>query len=338
MLRLFFILLFGCTSSSDPKPQPESSSDKEISSSIVVYSGRGESMVGELFTQLEKELGIDIEVQYGSTSEMVTRMLTEGEQSPADIIFAQDSGHLGALSNAGALEKLPTDILEQVDARFRDDQGTWVGTSGRLRVLVYDSTKITAAELPKSLKELADPKWKGKLGWAPSNGSFQAHVSALRHLWGEDETKEWLQGVQKNEPKRYPKNSPQVKAANEGTLVIGWVNHYYLHSKLSNSSERKAKNYSFPAADAGNIMMLAGVGVRKNSTNQEAAHKVINALISEKGQSHFTLNNYEYPTRPNVQTNPDVPDINIEHLVKVPQKHLADLAPTRTLLQELALQ
>ena len=100
MLRLFFILLFGCTSSSDPKPQPEASSDKEVSSSIVVYSGRGESMVGELFTQLEKELGIDIEVQYGSTSEMVTRMLTEGEQSPADIIFAQDSGHLGALSNA----------------------------------------------------------------------------------------------------------------------------------------------------------------------------------------------------------------------------------------------
>ena len=85
-------------------------------------------------------------------------------------------------------------------------------------------------------------------------------------------------------------------------------------------------------------MMLAGVGIRKNSQNQQAAQKIINALISEKGQSHLTLNNYEYPTRPNVQTNPDVPDINIEHLVQVPQKHLADLAPTRSLLQELALQ
>ena len=339
MLRLFFILLVGCTSSSTtPEPTPDLSAGKTTSSSIVVYSGRGESMVGELFQQLEKELGVDIEVQYGSTSEMVTRLLTEGNQSPADIIFAQDSGHLGALSNAGALEKLPTAILEQVDARFRDDDGTWVGTSGRLRVLVYDSTKITDDELPKSLKELADPKWKGKLGWAPSNGSFQAHVSALRHLWGEKETKEWLQGVQRNTPKRYPKNSPQVKAANEGTLLIGWVNHYYLHSKLKNSTDRKAKNYSFPSTDAGNIMMIAGVGVRADSENKDAAYKVINALISQKGQSHFTINNYEYPTRPNVPTNPDVPDINIEHLIKVPQKHLADLAPTRALLQELALQ
>jgi iron(III) transport system substrate-binding protein len=293
-------------------------------------------MVGELFAKIEDELKLDIEVQYGSTPEMVTRLLTESDQSPADIIFAQDSGHLGALSTQSRLEVLSPSLLDDVDSKFQAKDGTWIGTSGRLRVLVYDSEKYTVDQLPKSLKDLADPKWKGELGWAPGNGSFQAHVSALRHLWGEDETKQWLEGVMANEPKRYPKNSPQVKAADDGELGIGWVNHYYLHRL--DPDGRTAVNYSFPSEDAGNIMMLAGVGIRKNSPNKEAAEKVIEYLVSIEGQSHFTVNNFEYPTRPKVPTNPDVPDINIGHLIDVPQEHLADVGPTRTLLKELSLQ
>ena len=333
MVHLFLSVFFACSSSETTTSKPVS--EKETPS-VVIYSGRGESMVGDLFSKMEKELNIDIEVQYGSTSEMVTRLLTEGEQSPADIIFAQDSGHLGALSNKNILEKLSFNLLENVAARFRDEAGTWVGTSGRLRVLVYDSKTLSPDELPKSLKELADPKWKGKLGWAPGNSSFQAHVSALRHIWGEEETKKWLQAMKDNTAKRYPKNSPQVKDANEGLLSIGWVNHYYLHRL--DSEGRTAKNYSFPTKDAGNIMMLAGVGIRKGSTNKEQAEKIINYLISVEGQSYFTKNNYEYPTRPNVPTNADVPDLNLNHLMDVPQHHLADLGPTRTLLQELSLQ
>lgn len=306
------------------------------SPTIIVYSGRGEALVGELFTQIEEELKVNIEVQYGSTPEMVTRLLTEADQSPADIIFAQDSGHLGALTKQDRLETLSPSILDDVDSRFQAKDGTWIGTSGRLRVLVYDSKKYTVDQLPTSLKDLADPKWKGVLGWAPGNGSFQAHVSALRHLWGEVETKEWLEGVIANEPKRFPKNSPQVKAVNDGGLGIGLVNHYYLHRLDPNG--RTAVNYSFPDVDGGNILMLAGVGVRKGSPNKKAAEQVIEYLVSVEGQSHFTMNNFEYPTRPNVPTNPDVPDINIENLTHVPQEHLADVGPTRTLLKDLSLQ
>ena len=335
MLTITLSLLLACRTEVAQTSQDMTTKVPE-SQKVVVYSGRGESLVGELFSAIEKELQIEIEVQYGSTSEMATRFLTEGEQSPADIIFAQDSGHLGALATRGSLATLSPELLNNVDERFRAKDGTWVGTSGRLRVLVFDSKQISVEEMPKSLKELSDPKWKGKLGWAPSNGSFQAHVSVLRNVWGEAETKTWLEGVLANEPKSFPKNSPQVKAANEGSLSIGWVNHYYLHRV--DSQGRTAVNYSFPNQDVGNILMVAGAGIRKGSPNQDAAEKLLGYLVSPKGQSHFAINNFEYPTRPNVQTHPDVPDLDLNSVMDIPQEYLIDIGPTRTLLQELSLQ
>ena len=337
MLPIVLSFLIACgTEQSTPSDIVETSEKLIVKEKVIVYSGRSESLVGELFTKMEKELKLDIEVQYGSTSEMSTRFLTEGEQSPADIIFAQDSGHLGALAKQGSLATLSSDLLANVEKRFQAEDGTWIGTSGRLRVLVYDSKQISPDEMPKSLKELSDPKWKGKLGWAPGNGSFQAHVSVLRNVWGEEETKAWLEGVKNNEPKSYPKNSPQVKATNEGSLVIGWVNHYYLHRVDPNG--RTAVNYSFPQEDAGNILMVSGAGIRKGSPNKEAAEQVLAYLVSKEGQSHFAMNNYEYPTRPNVQTNPDVPDLDLGSVMDISQEYLIDIGPTRSLLQELSLQ
>ena len=158
----------------------------------------------------------------------------------------------------------------------------------------------------------------------------------MRNVWGEEETKIWLEGVLKNEPKSYPKNSPQVKAANEGSLVIGWVNHYYLHRV--NPNGRTAVNYSFPEKDVGNILMISGAGIRKDSPNKDAAERVLSYLVSIEGQSHFAIHNFEYPTRPNVPTNPDVPDIDLQAVMDIPQEYLIDIGPTRALLQELSLQ
>ena len=303
---------------------------------LTVYSGRGESMVGPLFERIPADAPFRVEVQYGKTAEMVTRLLTEGEQSPADLIFAQDSGHLGVLADRGVLAALPSTLVDQVPPEFRDAEGRWVGTSGRLRVLVYDSTKLTPETLPTTLEDLVDPKWKGQLGWAPSNGSLHAHVSALRHAWGEDKTRTWLEAVKANAPTRFPKNSPQVAAANAGALSIGWVNHYYLH-RLEKTG-RKAVNWSFPAAgDPGNILMVSGVGVRKNSTKTEAAHAFIQWLLSDEVQTYFAQEGFEYPTRPGISTHPDVDPLKDGQLAPVKQAHLADLGPTRTMLTELEL-
>ena len=334
---MIFTLLMACTGESTVAPPSQATAPAPAAEqrTVTIYSGRGESLVGELFKKMEKDLSISLDVQYGSTSEMVTRLIAEGDQSPADVVFAQDSGHLGALANQQRLSPLPNELAESIDAKFRDSKNLWLGTSGRLRVLVYNTDLVKAEELPKSLKELADPKWKGRLGWAPSNGSYASHVSALRHIWGEEETKAWLQGVQANAPQIYPKNSPQVKAAADGTLHIGWVNHYYLH-KLD-KAKSPAKNYSFPAEDAGNIMMVAGVGIPKSTDAKDLAEKVVAYLTAIPAQEYFANKTFEYPTRPNVTTHPDVPDIDLSTLMTVDQAHLADLGPTRVLLKELGL-
>ena len=335
-LLSFVLLMAGCGGSEPTPPASAPAQPAAEPVTLTVYSGRGESLVGELFKTIPDDAPFRVEVQYGKTAEMVTRLLTEGDQSPADVIFAQDSGHLGALAERGVLTPLPDSTLAQVDPKFRDNNGQWVGTSGRLRVLVYDSNKLKAEDLPQSLTELADPKWKGKIGWAPTNGSLHAHVSALRHTWGEEKTKEWLKGVQANTPTRYPKNSPQVAAANEGAIELGWVNHYYLH-RLEKEG-RTAQNWTFPVAgDAGNMLMVAGVGIRKGSKNTEAAKAFIEWLVSESSQTHFAQQGFEYPTRVGVATHADVPAITPDQLLDVDQSHLADLGPTRELLKELGL-
>ncbi|MFT5685208.1 MAG: iron(III) transport system substrate-binding protein [Myxococcota bacterium] len=331
------LLLLACDGEA-PQPTPEVTTPEPAppAEPVVVYSGRSESLVGEMFLKLEQATGVDVDVRYGDTPELVTLMLTEGDQSPADIIFAQDSGHLGALANQDRLATLDGELLSQADPRFQDPKGRWVGTSGRARVLVYNTEALNAETLPASLKDLADPQWKGKLGWAPGNGSFQAHVSALRHIWGEEETKTWLAAVKANEPVAYPKNSPQVEAAAKGVIQIGWVNHYYLYR--SKTEGYTAENHSFSTpGDAGNVLMLAGMAIRKGTDRTEDANKVINWMLSEEAQRHFALHNYEYPTRPGVSTHPDVPAVDSLSLAEVDQDWLADLGPTRVMLQELGL-
>ena len=221
-------------------------------------------------------------MQYGKTAEMVTR-LSEGDQSPLTSSLLRTRDTLRLLSAALCVADRASST---VDPSFRDEDGTWVGTSGRLRVLVYDSNALTPEQLPQRLEDLALPAWKGRVGWAPTNGSAHAHISALRHLWGEEKTRDWLVAMKANAPVSYPKNSPQVAAANEGTIAIGWVNHYYLHRL--DSEGRRARNYSFTeAGDPGNVLMVSGVGVRKGSSKTEAAEAFIEWLLSAETQTYF---------------------------------------------------
>lgn len=332
MSRFFlFFFLMGCSSNPTPTPLPQASNE-----SVVLYSGRGESLVGALLEQAATATGVQIEVQYGDTAEMVTRLLAEGAESPADLILAQDSGHLGALAARGLLAELPNALIDNVSQEFRDPAGHWIGTSGRLRVLVYNTNALSPETLPTRLGDLAKPAWKGRLGWAPTNSSFQAHVSALRATWGEERTRAWLEGVKANEPVRYPKNSPQVQAAHDGAIEIGWVNHYYLHRKKG--PDFHAANWSFPTEhDAGNVMMVAGIGVREGTQHSESAQAIISWLVGETAQAHLANEVFEYPARPGVPTHPDVPALSEISLSEIGQDALSDLAPTRSLLRDLGL-
>jgi iron(III) transport system substrate-binding protein len=306
---------------------------------LVVYSGRGAVLVGPLLEIFTQETGVQVDVRYDkSTQTLANRIATEGAQTKADVFFAQDSGWLGALAMAGHLQPLSQSTLEKVSAHNRDTTGHWIGTSGRARVLVYSPDRVKEAELPKTLAELPEVVAKGRFGWAPGNGSYQAHVSALRHLWGGEKTSAWLTELKALEPLVYPKNSPQVKAVSNGEIDIGWVNHYYLHKLRAANPELSAANYSFPTAgDAGNLMMLSGVAVVAHSNNKQAAGKLVDFLLGETAQGYFATKTFEYPTIAGIALHQDVPPID-DKMVRADQSHLTDLSGTLTMLRELGLQ
>ncbi|MGB0590697.1 MAG: extracellular solute-binding protein [Myxococcota bacterium] len=310
---------------------------KPEAKSLTVYSGRGAVLVEPLFERFTKATGIAVEVRYDkSTGALAERLATEGKESPADVFFAQDSGYLGALAERGFLKAVPEKTLAQTDERFRPKSGKWAPVSGRARVLVYSPERVPAASLPTSLSDLTKPEWKGRMGWAPSNSSYQAHVSALRTLWGEEKTRQWLAGIKANEPTVYPKNSPQVKAVSSGEIDLGWVNHYYLHKLKASNPELKAANHSFTKGDAGNLMMLSGAGITAHTTKTTAAEKLLAFLVSDEAQTYFATNVYEYPVRATIARHPDVPPLS-ENLVQVKQAALTDVSGTVALLRSLGL-
>ena len=304
---------------------------------LVVYCGRSEALVGDLLAGYEKASGVDLDVRYGKTPALAAKLGLEAAESPADVFYAQESGYLGALGANGLLAELPADLLAEVETGLSDPSSRWVAVSGRARVLVYNPGALNGDDLPRSLAQLAEPRFRGRLGWAPGNASFQAHVSALRHAWGEEKTEAWLKGVLANEPRAYPKNSPQVKAAAAGEIDAGWVNHYYLH-KVRTGADFAAANHSFTdPGDLGNVLIVSGAGIRAGSPRAEAALGLLRYLVSAEAQEHLAATGYEYPARPGIATHPDVRPRSELNLADVDQAHLTDIGPTVAMLQRLGL-
>lgn len=303
---------------------------------LTIYSGRSEDLIAPLIADFQEATGIETKVRYGDTAELAGTILEEGSRSPADLFFAQDAGALGALAKAGRLQPLSENLLEPVDARFRSAEGLWVGLSGRARTLVYNTEVLTEADLPSSIMDLTDPKWKGKIGWAPSNGSFQAFVTALRVTAGEDAARDWLQGVQANEPKVYEKNTAIVEAVGNREVEVGLVNHYYLFRILKEKGEGfPVANYFFPGEDIGNLVNVAGAGILDTAANTAAAEEFIRFALSEEAQQYFSQETTEYPLVNGVAADPRLKPLSDINTPEVDLANLDDLEQTLNLLQEL---
>jgi iron(III) transport system substrate-binding protein len=202
------IALTGCAA------EPETSEQD----SIVLYAGRDEELVQPLIDKFEEETGIQVEVRYASSAELAAQLLEEVENSPANVFFAQDAGALGAVSKAGLLTKLPTEIYDLVPAAYSAADGMWVGVSGRVRVLNYNPNTVT--ELPKSVFDLTDPIWKGRVAIAPTNASVQAFVTAMRVVEGDDKTLAWLTAMKQNAV-IFEKNGAILEAVEAGQVDVG---------------------------------------------------------------------------------------------------------------------
>lgn len=302
---------------------------------LVVYSGRSERLVGPMIEQFKQTTGIDVQVRYGSTPEIAATLLEEGANSPADVFFAQDPGGLGAVANAGMFETLPKELTARVQEYFRSPDGKWIGISGRARVVAYNTEALTPEDLPTDIYDFTDAKWKDRVGWAPSNGSFQAMVTAMRAIWGEEKTKTWLEGMIANGAKAYEGNTQIVEAVARGEVQVGLVNHYYLHRFLAEQGEEfGARNHFLTGGGPGSLVMVAGVGQLATAKNPENARKFIEFLISPVAQQYFANQTFEYPVIDGINISREIVPLADLNAADIQLTDLADLAGTTKLLRE----
>ena len=341
-LVAFSLLLLACTQEGLPQSPTDLVAENgrvrgveagQLPGSLTIYSGRSSTLVDPIIQQFGAATGIDVRVKYAGTNQLAATLLEEGDNSPADLFFAQDPGGLGAVEHM--LSPLPDSILNRVPDWARSAQGKWVGISGRARTVVYSTEKLNEADLPDDLFGFTDPKWRGRIGWAPTNASFQTMVSGMRVLWGEDKTRLWLEGIQANDPKVYPKNTPQVAAVAAGEIDVGLVNHYYLFRFLAEEGEDfPARNYHPRAGGPGAMIMVAGAGILSTSENTENAQRFLEFMLSPVGQQYFTSQTYEYPLVEGVKTHFALVSLEEINNPGIPVRDLPDLEGTQDLLRD----
>lgn len=324
-------------SSTETTAGPASTDSGTPTGTITVYSGRSEELVKPLLDQFSEETGITVEFRGGDSGELAAQILTEGDASPADLFFAQDAGALGAVEKAGLFSTLPADVLEAVPAAYRSDAGAWVGTSGRVRVLVVNPELVPGP--PTTIDELLDPQWKGKIGFAPTNASWQSFVTALRVLRGEDGARTWLEGFAANQPVPYEKNGAVRDAVNSGEVALGLVNHYYLYEKIAKEGADAvvAVNQYMAPGDPGGLVNVAGAGVLASSDNSDAALALLRYLVGEAGQTYFAEKTFEYPLLASVAPQADLPPLDELQPPALDLSDLDTLAETQELLADVGL-
>ncbi len=307
---------------------------------LTIYSGRNEQLVGELVAQLEERIGGTVEVRYGGSAELAAQLLEEGDATDADVFFSQDAGALGALDAAGRLDPLPAPVLEAVPEQYRAADGGWVATSARSRVLFYDPRQVAEADLPAGLDALTDPAWRGRMGYAPTNASWQAFVTGVRVLRGEDGARAWLEAFAANEPVRFENNIQILDAVNAGEIALGLSNHYYWYERVAEVGEAAvpARVHYVPGADPLGLVNVAGAGVIAGSPDAERARRAVEFLVSDTAQQYFADVTAEYPVRSGItSTVHDLPPLADLQPPDIDLSDLESLQQTLALLQETGL-
>jgi iron(III) transport system substrate-binding protein len=298
---------------------------------LTVYSGRNEQLIGDLVKDFEERSGLNVEVRYGDSAELAAQIAEEGDNSPADVFFAQDAGALGSVEPQ--LAPLPPRIQQQSPERYRDPEGRWVGASARSRVVAYDSRELQPEDLPDSILDFTKPEWKGRIGFPPTNASFQAFISAMRLELGDEKTREWLEGIKANEPKTYENNIQTEEAIARNEVDVGFVNHYYAYELRHEQPNFPVRNHFLKKGDPGSLVNAAGAGVVRTTDSKPDAERFVNFLLSREAQVYFADTLYEYPVAAGVQPPDGLPPLDD---LQGPSIRLADLGgQLRSTLQML---
>ena len=306
---------------------------------VTIYSGRNENLVGPILEQIEEATGTTVEVRYGDSAELAAQLLEEGERTDADLFFSQDAGALGALAGEGLLAELDDSLTGAVLDGYADENGRWVATSARARVIAFDPEQAPEVEQMTSIDDILDPKYRGKIGIAPTNASFQSFVTALRVAKGEDGAREWLTKLQANEPQIYEKNGHILDAVDSGEIALGLINHYYWFEKADEvgADNLNAQIHFLGTDDPGALINVAGAGILSASDNADAAAKVIEYFLSPEGQEYFTMETSEYPVVDGVTLKDGLTPLSDLQGSSIDLNQLDSLAETLALLEEVGL-
>jgi iron(III) transport system substrate-binding protein len=281
-------------------------------SALVVYSGRTENLVGPLFVAFTVETGIEVDVRYAPSADLALLIDQEGAKTPADVFISQSPGAIGILAEQGLLAELSQETLELVPAVYRNNEGLWVGLSGRVRVLVYNNNFVAEDELPSSVFSLTDPAYRDRVAVAPANGSFQDFVTGLREIHGDDTALDWLGAMKANDVQTYANNSAIVQAVGRGEVHMGLVNHYYNVRALAEDPSLSSVNHYFD--DVGSLLVITAAGVLQTSDRSQDGETLLQFLLNADSQGFLTTETFEYPlgvdSRPSAEL-PALADIKV---------------------------
>ncbi len=328
--RLFLALLLVISAAGCSEPE---------SDSVTLYSGRSQSLVQPLLDQFTEQTGIEVNVRYGDTAQLAVALIEEGDQSPADVFWAQDAGALGAVQNAGMFTALPGEITSRVLPGFSAEEGVWVATSGRARVLAWSSERLSRDELPERIEDLARPEYASRLGWAPTNGSFQAAMTAMRVALGDEAARAWLTAVKEGGATAYANNRSILEGIANGEVDLGLPNHYYLYRYTADNPDYPVEQSFFAPGNIGNLINVAGVGQLASSGKTAEAHALISFLLGTTAQNYFASETFEYPVTTDAAPGSQLADFSKlgELRPDVALERMDDLEATLAMLREVGL-
>jgi len=283
-------------------------------SSVTVYSGRSENLIKPVLDAFACESGTSVQVRWASSTDLALLIDAEGDRSDADVFISRSPGPVGFLEAKGLLGPMDSSILDLVSAEHRGDNGTWVGFSGRKRVLVHNLDSVPRSELPASVFELADPQWRGRVAIPATNGSFLDWFTVFRAQYGDAAATEWLDGMVANDARYYPNNVAIVEAVARGEVDVGLVNHYYNYRMAADAeaagNQHRAANHDLSDDDIGSLLIITAATMTSSVKDRAAAQSLIAYLLSPRAQRYVTRNTCEYPLAPSVAPNPALPALS----------------------------
>ncbi|MEX5636787.1 iron ABC transporter substrate-binding protein [Parafrankia sp. FMc2] len=291
---------------------------------LTLYNAQHRDLIEVLLDAFTEETGIEVEMRSGGDAELANQLVQEGDSSPADVFATENSPAMTLVERAGGFSPLDRATLDQVPDQYVPSSGAWTGFAARSTVFIYNREQVTEDELPASITDLSGPQWQGRVGVAAGGADFQAIVSAVLAVEGEDATADWLAGLKRN-AKIYDNNIAALRAVNAGEVPAAVIYHYYWYQDQAESGEssRNVDLHYFKNQDAGAFLSVSGVGVVAASDHQPEAQRLVSFLTSEAGQRALVDSGaLEYPVSGQVTANPalppladlDAPDIDISTL------------------------